>query len=152
MTTKTPLDRARILVAHARWERDKNFLQSFLKDTELQGQLSAQNHVAALWARFLQSPTGKSVVALETAKPPGSLEEKLLRTFRAKLEKGGRLTPYEQDQIESWNRPVPKTTDPETLSQVHKALECLVPLMRADRDTAALCGHLQQWLRKQGRR
>lgn len=152
MTTKKALDQARILATHVRGKRDQDFLQAFLKDTELQARPSAQRYVGGLWSRFLGSQQGQMLAVVHDAKPQDMQEARLLRGIRAKLEQGQRLLPRERDVVESLLTPKGKTSsmDPEVLRLTRELMERMSPMSRSDRDVRALCGHMQQWLRKQG--
>jgi len=152
VTTKTALDHARILATHVRGKRDQDFLQAFLKDSILQARPSAQRYVEALWSRFLGSSQGQMLVVVQGAKPQDGQEARLLRGIQAKLEQGQRLLPRERDAVGSLTAPRGKTAamDPEISRRIRELLERMSPMARSDRDVRALCGHMQQWLRKQG--
>lgn len=152
MTTKTALDQARILAAHLRTKQEQDFLQAFLKEAELQNRPSAHRYVNTLWTRFLSSTQGQTLLVVQEAKPQDMQEARMLRVIRGKLEQGGRLLPRERDLVEALSMPAKQaTTDPELLQRIQGVLDRLAPKARSDRDARALCGHLQQWLRKQGK-
>jgi len=151
--TKSALDQARVLAAHVHGKRDQDFLQAFLQDANLQGQPSAQRFLKSLWTRFQRTAQGQMLQVLQAARPQSPQESRQLRSIQAKLEQGSRLLPNERDTLEALTQPAKAAgMDPSLLEQVSETLKRLSPLARSDRDVQALCGHLQQWLRKQGRR
>lgn len=147
---RTPAEQARILSAHLRDPRAKNFLKAFLQDEVLQQRASAQRFLTALWSQFRNSIQGQLLLTVEEAHPRDAQDQKQLRAIRARLEQGERLLPRERDLLEELAAPKTKALSPEVVQAVQTVFSRLVPLGRSDRDVRALCGHLQQWLRKQG--
>ena len=150
---RTATEQARILAKHLRQDpKTQNFLTAFAQDEVLQKRASALRYLGALWSTFLRSSQGQILLLSEGAKPRDAQDARMLQAIRSKLERGERLLPRERDLLEELTTPKAVTLPPEVLETVRGSLRQLAPLGRSNRDVRDLCGHMQQWLRKQGSR
>ncbi len=151
---RSSTDKARVLAANLRGEKERNFLRSFQEDAEMSRSPAGLRYLNSLWTRFEQTVQGRYLRALEPISQEGSFEKRLLVAIRTKLEAGKSLLPSERDRLEEHMAFANPTAHvpPAILDQVERTMGALAPIRHESKGAAALCDHMQRWLRKQGRR